>query len=69
MYNKHILLFLVLFDLVPLFPLCLERFVAETKKISLLPQEKMRKTKTTECQNKLKPTENEIEMNMCSLTL
>ena len=56
---------MVTFDLVSLFPLCLERFVAETKKFPVLRKEKMHKAKATECHNKLKPTENEIEMNMC----
>ena len=69
MHNKYVLIFLLTFDLVSFFPLCLKRSVADTSKFSVLRKEKMYKTKTTEWHNELKPTENELKMKICLLTL
>ena len=69
MHNKFALIFLLTFDLVSFFPLCLKRSVADTSKFSVLRKEKMYKTKTTEWHNELKPIENELKMKTCLLTL
>ena len=60
MHDKCVLIFLLTFDLVSFFPLCLKRSIADTSKFSVLRKEKMYKTKTTK---------NELKMHICSLTL
>ena len=62
-------MFLLTFDLVWFFPLCLKRSVADTSNFSVLRKEKMCKTKITEWHNELKPTENKLKMKICLLTL
>ena len=58
MHNKYVLILLLAFDLISFFPLCLNAPL-ETKKFSVLRQEKTHKTKVTKWHNELKPTENE----------
>ena len=65
MYNKYVLTFNT--DLVSFFPPCLKHSVAETKTF-LFPERKIHEKKVTESHNKLKPTENELKMNLCLLT-
>ena len=47
MHNKYVLIFLLAFDLVSFFPLCLKRSVADTSKFSVLQKKKTSKAKST----------------------
>ena len=69
MHNKYVLIFLLAFNLVSFFPLYLKRSVADTSKFSVLQKKKMYKTKLTKWHNVLKPTESELQMKICLLTL
>ena len=69
MHNKWVLIFLLISDLVSVFPLCLKHSVADTSKFSVLRKEKTHKTNTTEWHNELKLTENEFIIKICLLTL
>ena len=69
MHNKYVLIFLLAFDLVSFFSLCLKRSVADISKFSVLQKKKMSKAKSTKWHNVLKPTESELQMKICLLTL
>ena len=65
MHNRYVLVFLLTFDLVSLFPLCRTLSVI----VFSFTKGKKHKIKATELHNKLKPTVNKLKMSICQLTL
>ena len=68
MHNKYVLIFLLTFIWFRFSPFVLNTPL-QRQKFYVLWKEKIHNTKTTEWHNELKPTKNELKINICLLRL